>query len=418
MDKTESLKGKLAKYSNELQEIMPQIRSGKNDAINRAEEVRAIITDLQTKIKVAEDAEAREIASLKGEVSKEQSEIRFLSHEDKYSDVVSGGMPDGLGLSDINSGRMIRGMVTGNWKGAEAEQRALMGQEDPAGGYWLPGGLANRYIDLARANMVTSSAGAITIPVETDSLTVPKVTADPQVYWRGELEEITEGDPVFGAVKLQPKVCACLIKISEELYQDGQGVGDAVQEVMTRAIGNELDRVVLMGGGSGNASEPVGVYHTAGVNENEMGTDGADLTDYDPFLEGIESIENANGTASAVIFSPRTKADLSTLVTGITSDLTKLSPPEDFKNLRKYVTTAIPNDLTWGSCGGVSSAAFMGGFSNVWIGLRNQVRIDVSPHGNDVFNRMGLWIRAYIRADVAIVRPNQLVRITGITSSR
>ena len=346
-------------------------------------------------------------------------EIRMLRHEDRFSDHVEAGhLPDGMNISDISLGRMFRGMATGNWKGAEAEQRALQGQENPAGGYFLPGPLSSRLIDLSRANQVTSQAGAITVPVEADSLKVPKVLADPTVQWRGELEAITESDPTFGSVVLTPKVCAILIKISQELYEDGQGVGDAVERVLAQALATEKDRVVLMGGGAGNTNEPVGVYYTDGVNIEEMGTDGADLTTYNPFINAIEAVENANAIPGSVIYNPRTKADLATLVTGISSDLTKLNPPEDYKALRRLVTTSIPNNLEWGSSGAVCTAAFIGGFPAVWIGLRNQVRIDVSPHGTGVFNQMGLWIRAFIRMDVAVVRPAELAVITGITTSR
>ena len=346
-------------------------------------------------------------------------EIKMLRHGESFAEAVGANdLPDGIRADELSTGRMIRGLVKGDWKGAEAEQRAMQGQESPAGGYFLPGGLSSRLIDLARANQVTSQAGAITIPVETDSLTVPKVLADPSVQWRGELEAITESDPTFGSVVLTPKVCAVLVKISQELYEDGVGVGDAVERVLAQALATEKDRVVLMGGGAGNTNEPVGVYHTDGVNVLEMGTDGADLTNYNPFVNAIEAVENANAIPGSVIKNPRTKADLATLVTGIASDETKLTPPEDYKNLRRLVTTSIPNNLEWGSSGAVCSAAFVGGFSSVWVGVRNQVRIDVSPHGTGVFNEMGLWVRAFIRVDVAVVRPAELAVITGITTSR
>ena len=348
-----------------------------------------------------------------------QGEIRFVRHGESFTRAVTQEpLPDGIRAEELSVGRTIKGLATGKWRGAEAEKRAMQGQENPAGGYFLPGPLSSRLIDLSRANQVTSQAGAVVIPVEADSLRVPKVLADPDVQWRGELEAITESDPTFGSVLLVPKVCAVLIKISQELYEDGVGVGDAVESVLAQALAVEKDRVCLMGGGAGNTNEPTGIYYTDGVTQLEVGVDGDPLVNYNPFINAIEAVENANANPGSVIMNPRTKADLATIVTGIASDLTKLEPPEDYKALRKLITTSIPNDLTWNGSGADTTAAFVGGFSAVWVGLRNQVRIDVSPHGTGVFNQMGLWIRAFIRMDVAVVRPAELAVITGIESTR
>lgn len=347
----------------------------------------------------------------------DNGEIRFLRHTDRFSDHVKGDLPDGLQAEELSIGRMVRSLVRGSWKDAEAEKRALQGQVAPQGGYFLPEPLSARLIDMSRARMVTSEAGAVTIPVEADSLKIPKILADPAVFWRGELEQITESDPTFGSITLVPKVCAVLVKISHELYEDGKAVGETVEQVIAAALAQEQDRVVLLGGGTGNTNEPVGVYYTDGISTVEMGTNGADLTDYDVFLDAVEMCEEANIDPSAAIYNPRTKRDLAGLVTGITSDLTKLTMPEDFKNLRRLVTTSIPNDQAWG-IGANCTCAFVGGFPAVWIGLRNQIRMEVSPHGTGVFDRLALWVRAYIRMDVAVVRPKELTRITGITTSR
>ena len=346
-------------------------------------------------------------------LSGDGQEIRFLKHDERMADHVKGQLPDNMKPSTATTGRMIKGMLSG-WEGLEKERRALVGSEDPQGGYMLPGPLSTRFIDLARARMALSQAGAITVPVEADSLKIPKLTADPQAYWRGELDDITESDPTFGAVMLQPKTVAILTLVSHEVWEDAAGLGQAVEDAMSRALAVEIDRVGMFGGGDGNANEPTGIYYTDGITTVEMDTNGAIPDDYDKFLDCIQKIEEANGNPGVAIYSPRTKRKLAGLVTGITSDKTKLEPPQDFKDLRKLVTTAVPDDLTWGSATDECSAALMGGFNNVFMGMRNQVRIDVSPHGTGVFNKLGLWVRAFARVDFAVIRPAQLARLTGI----
>src|SRR5260221_12180800 len=67
----------------------------------------------------------------------------------------------------LRFGAMVRGAVTGVWKGAEAEQRALSESALAGGGYLIGPALSARVIDRVRANMAVMKAGAITVPLST-----------------------------------------------------------------------------------------------------------------------------------------------------------------------------------------------------------------------------------------------------------
>ena len=339
-------------------------------------------------------------------------EIPLLTHEQRMAEFTKEPLPEGIRADETLTGRIVRGIVTG-WDGLDNERRALVGAEDPQGGFLLPAPLSARFIDLARARMVLSQAGAVTVPVESDSLRIVKLLADPVPYWRGELEPITESQPTFGSVTLRPKTVAILTLVSHEVWEDAAGLGRAVEDAMSAALALEFDRVGLMGGGEGNEHEPTGVYYTDGINTVAMDTNGAAPTDYGKFLDAIQDIEDANGSPAVVIYNPRTKRTLAGLTTGISGDKTPLKAPADFERLRQIVTTSIPNNLEWGS-GEECSAAFVGGFPNVFMGLRDRIRIDVSGQAGDAFSKLGLWVRAFARVDFAVVRPQHLTRIVGI----
>ena len=63
---------------------------------------------------------------------------------------------------------------------------------------------------------------------------------------------------------------------------------------------------------------PRGAVNTDGINEVSMGPNGAVFTNYNKDLNAIEAIDNANGTARAVAYAPKTKRALAGLKTGIT----------------------------------------------------------------------------------------------------
>jgi hypothetical protein len=73
-------------------------------------------------------------------------------------------------------GRVLRGLVLGGRAGdareLETERKALGISSDAAGGFTVAGGLASQWIDLLRAQMVLSRAGARTVPMDNGELTI------------------------------------------------------------------------------------------------------------------------------------------------------------------------------------------------------------------------------------------------------
>ncbi len=316
------------------------------------------------------------------------------------------------GSAGLSWGRLIRGLVTGDWRNAEMEQRALAEGVGSEGGYLVPTPLAGRVIDLARAKATVVQAGAATVPMDSNTLTIAKVASDPTASWRAENAAITASDMVFDRIQFSAKTLAALIKVSVELIEDSQLLAGTVENALSQALGLELDRAALYGSGAG--SEPKGIKNTTGVQTYSMGTNGAALTNYSPFSQAVEKIATANGAANAAIYAPRTAGELDRLV-----DTTgqPMRPPQSFASLRTFATTQIPVNLTQGTANNASDA-FVGDFSQLLIGMRTQIRIEVSREASDAassaFANMQVFIRAYLRADIALAQPSHFCVITGI----
>jgi HK97 family phage major capsid protein len=73
--------------------------------------------------------------------------------------------------------RYIRGLVTGDWTGAEHE-RALSEGTLTAGGHLVPVPLSSRVIDLARNQMQVMRAGATTVPMTAATLKLARLTSE------------------------------------------------------------------------------------------------------------------------------------------------------------------------------------------------------------------------------------------------
>jgi HK97 family phage major capsid protein len=203
-----------------------------------------------------------------------------------------------------------------------------------------------------------------------------------------------------------------LLRLSIEVLEDARNLENVIRSQLATAIALELDRVGLLGSGVG---EPCGLLPTAGLSQYSMGTNGATPANYDPFSIAVQRLLEANAAADglAVIMAPRTWGTLDRFKEATT--LAPLQPPASYAQLARYVTNQIPTNLTQGS-NAETSMAFVGDFKQMLFGMRSELRIEATRTGgdDDAFAKMDVLIRAYLRADVAILRPNHFTKIVGI----
>jgi HK97 family phage major capsid protein len=171
---------------------------------------------------------------------------------------------NGVKQEDIDLGRALRGLLTGDWTNADAERRALAGNTDTAGGFLLPDLLSDQIIDHLRDASVLSQAGVRTLDMKDRVYGIPRAVSDVTAYWRSENVKVTESEPSFARADLQPHTCAALARISIELFQDSRGVGDAVTRSIAGALALALDYAGLEGSGAG---QPQGLLNTSGVTK-------------------------------------------------------------------------------------------------------------------------------------------------------
>jgi HK97 family phage major capsid protein len=335
-----------------------------------------------------------------------------LTHEQRLADYQKA--TTGQDASGLSVGRAVCGMVTGSWEGAEAERRIMGTSPGAVGGFLMPEPISANVIDLARNRAVLVQAGALTIPMASKNLRIVQIVTDPTAQWRGEGQEIDESDGEFAALNLTAHSLAALVRVNAELLDDVPMFAATLDMQLAAALALKLDYAGLYGTGAGM---PLGLRGTPGVNEQSMGDNGAVPTDYDKFLDLIAAIETSNGSPDTLVWAPRDKNTMAKLVTGITSDKTKLALPADFAALRKLVSNQVSITETQGSATGVCSSAFMGGFSNMALAIRQNITIEASRQAGDTFAKNQVHVRAIMRADVAVYRPNQFGRLIGIKVS-
>jgi HK97 family phage major capsid protein len=118
---------------------------------------------------------------------------------------------------EFDLGRVVQAMLTGRRdRLTDTEERVLSIGTDAQGGYLLPAPLAAQVIDLARNQARVLEAGASTVPMSSDKLSVPRIVADPTAAWKAENAAVTESDFTFDRVTLDAQTVHVKIRMSRE----------------------------------------------------------------------------------------------------------------------------------------------------------------------------------------------------------
>lgn len=351
--------------------------------------------------------------------------------------IVSGPAPDGNGMiyvpRNINPGEVraykpneaiseqryngpglgayVRGIVTGKWNGAE-ELRALAETSTP-GSYLVPTPLATYFIDLVRNQAQVMRAGALTVPMDSATLKIARLTQDVSANWKAENAAITYSDANFDVVQFTAQTLVAGSKLSEECVADAFNIDAIVSQSITKALALAVDYAAMYGSGSSN--QPTGIKNQTGVTITDLGGNGYTLTDFSKYSAGISTLMgyNFNGPFG-ILHSARTAGELDNLQDTLHQPLRQ---PDLVAAARKFVTNQIPNNLTHGSAN-TASDAFVGQWDQCMIGMRTGMMLEVSRVAADAtgsaFSNLQVWIRAWLRADVQLAHPKAFNVLTGI----
>jgi HK97 family phage major capsid protein len=295
---------------------------------------------------------------------------------------------------DLSIGRYLRGIVTGEWD--EREMRFL--SEANTGTNIVPTPLAAQIIDKARNASRLIQAGARTVPMDSATLKIARVTGDPTAAWRAEDAAIVESNSTLDAVTFTARSLAFYTRVSRELIEDSAPSAESVlRNQIAAVIALELDRVGLRG--TGTPPQPKGILNQTGVIITNHGAAGTAITNYDWWLDAIGVVRAAGFEPSAHIQAPRSTTSLSKLKEATT--LAYLKRPEGL--LPMLSTSQVPINLTVTSSTDCSEI-YTGQFDQAMFGLRTSLQIGVDPYSFGIAAGH-IAVIAWLRADFQLAQP-------------
>lgn len=251
-----------------------------------------------------------------------------------------------------------------------------------AGGVLVPQGFSSEVIELLRPKSVVRSMGAVSLPLQNGSLTIPRIKGGAIVGYIGSEEDMPATGMQFDDLKLSAKKLAALVPISNDLLSYS-GVNPNVDRLvvndLTSAVGLAEDLSFLRGAGTGNLPKGLRFWAPA-FNVFDAPTDQA-LAAVELALSAlILRLENANSNmlAPGFVMAPRTKRWLSALRVGDDGKGAKAYPELEEGKLKGFpvaTTTQVPINL---GAGGDESEIHFADFADCFIGEDDAMVIDFS----------------------------------------
>jgi HK97 family phage major capsid protein len=305
------------------------------------------------------------------------------------------------------------------FKAASVESRALgegTSSGSGAAAAVVPDVWAADFIDLLRANLVLPDATIM--PMSSVRYHMPVFAADvAPAYVAENASTNLDGNPgfsplIFDASGAYIDVTLMSRQVLEDASQSS-GLTTLLEGTIARKYARLIENVALFG----NAAVASLVPGLAGESGVQHFAAESTLADYDDFSKAVELVRNKNSEPSGIITNPsvagtfeRLKASTYAKYWTPPASVAALWPPR--------TSTAMPNTETAAAAaetGGALSSAFVGDFSNVVLGMRVELQVDVLKERYADQGQIGLV--SYLRFCPRVVHPETFVRVTDIATS-
>lgn len=391
---TDKAPGKLAALKDEEALLIRADDERKQIAARRAAERGMFLDDPTSGVKVKSSGSAMRNAH--GE------EIVMLGKNDKLADHYASKGVEGARAKGL-FGEFVRAAICGKNRATPEIVAAQLSNSNSAGGYLVPTGFSLNVVDLARAKSVVIQAGAMTMGMETGDLLIATVESDPTFETKSEGASFTESSIVFGQRKLSAFTIGTYMTASRELVEDSPNFSQIFEQVLARSLAAELDRLTLVGSGSG---EPLGILNDPNLNSDAVGS--ASSPSWLDLGDAAGNIRGANHEPGAIIVSPSVHTYLLEQQTGdgvnAAANWLMQSPVIEGKPL--LVTSNMP-----------STAMLVGDFSYLGWAIRQQPLIEVSTVAGSSFQSHKVSIKITWRGDWLVLDHGAFFAKTGISLS-
>jgi len=255
------------------------------------------------------------------------------------------------------------------------------------------------------------ASGARVIETDSERVAWPRITSGVIPGWVAEAQVIPAGDPAFGTLEAVPKKLAHRTIVSNEVIDDSEpSIVNVLNAHLAQRLALKFDLSSFEGNPAADANTVRGLKYVSGIQSLSMGTNGAALTSYDPFIRAVAMLRAANVPGPfAIVAHPNVLLGLELLRETSTSNL-QLGAPVGLPPF--FTTTQLSTTETKGTATNASSA-YIYAPAEIVVVRRQDSLIELDR--SRLFDSDQSEFRAKMRVDVIVPNPVACVRLDGIT---
>lgn len=304
-------------------------------------------------------------------------------------------------------------------------QKALATAPGTAGGYIVPPGYSADLIELLYNRVAVRTLGAVSVPMPSGNLTIPKLTAGITATYIGENQGQNAQQQTLGVVALSWKKLRASVPMSNDLVRfSNPRVDDMVRNDMVNAFAVAEDAAFLTGTGAGNAPKGLEGWITVAHTVTAASADGSDLTLVIADLFSLPKLleeSNIPFISPGWVISPRTKYFLMSVRDSVGNFYF-------LDEMRRGTLLGFPfvsTNQVSSTLGGASdeSVIYFGDFNDALIGEADNLMLDVSSEASyldsggslvSAFDLDQTVIRGIARHDFVVRRQESFAKLDGI----
>lgn len=217
---------------------------------------------------------------------------------------------------------------------------------------WTPESYG-KLVDLVIAEKSIAFQAGTIVPIETETIRFPLLTADPATGWYAENSQIALTDPTTSELEVKPKKVAGLTQISNEAAADtNPAVAEQVGRGIARSIAKKIDAAYF---GNTVTNGPSGLLSLSGISVIDTGSAIANL---DVFHQAKANALVAGANLTHFILAPDVALTLAKTKEGTGSNKSLLDSVSDGSALAG-VQLLISTDVAAGNAWGVDASQIM-----------------------------------------------------------
>ena len=262
----------------------------------------------------------------------------------------------------------------------------------------------DQFIGLLRNSTIVRSLGARVLSGLRGDVVIPKASTASTAFWVNDGDALTESNPSYSSIRLEPKHVGALTAFSRQLaLQSNPAIEQLLRDDIAAVVGLAVDKALIHG--TAAAKQPVGILNAAGAQTASLAT-----LDWAAVLAVFEKLALVNVTPNAILTHAKVATKLGSTLKSTTAGADYILQGGSINGLTAHVSNQL--DAKAGSP--AKGRMIVGNVGELGIGEWGATEVLANPYAAGYYERGDIQLRILHTMDAVVRRPEAFVLVEDI----